>query len=123
MTGGADLTRGVRIGTAERESAAVSLGEHFSAGRLTADEYDERVVLAYQARTAADLEPLFADLPSTAQPPQTRGHRFDRRPVLILLLVAACVAWVAVVHIPPFFVFPLVWIFFRARRFAHHHRY
>jgi hypothetical protein len=109
----------VRIGTAEREQAAADLGEHFSAGRLTEDEFDDRVRRAFEARTGADLAPLFADLPDLhpARPP---AHRLDLRPVLIVLVAAACVAWVAFLRVPPFFVFPLVWIFFARRRFAHH---
>jgi hypothetical protein len=35
-----------------------------SVGRLTQDEFDERVTAALSARTAADLEPLFSDLPA-----------------------------------------------------------
>ncbi|NLV80895.1 MAG: DUF1707 domain-containing protein [Rhodococcus sp.] len=54
----------IRIGTAEREEAVTLLGEHFSAGRLTVDEFDERVGLANLARTRGDLVPLFADLPT-----------------------------------------------------------
>ena len=35
-----------------------------SVGRLTQEEFDERLTAALQARTAADLEPLFSDLPA-----------------------------------------------------------
>lgn len=52
-----------RIGDAERDRAAEYLREHMSVGRLTQEEFDERVTAALQARTAADLEPLFTDLP------------------------------------------------------------
>ena len=45
----------VRVGTAEREQAAAALGDHFAAGRLELDEYDERVSRVYAAKTAADL--------------------------------------------------------------------
>jgi hypothetical protein len=117
MTGGLDVV--VRIGTAERERAAADLGEHFSAGRLTEDEFADRVRLAYEARTAADLVPLFADLPDL-RPSRPPSHRPDLRPLLILLMVAACVAWVVFLRVPPFFVFPLMWIFFARRRFAPH---
>lgn len=55
----------IRIGTAEREEAVALLGEHFSAGRLSLVEFDDRVALAAQAVTRADLVPLFSDLPST----------------------------------------------------------
>ena len=53
-----------RIGDAERDRAADYLREHMSVGRLTQDEFDERVTAALSARTAADLEPLFNDLPA-----------------------------------------------------------
>ncbi len=53
-----------RIGDAERDRAADYLREHMSVGRLTQDEFDERVTAALSARTAADLEPLFSDLPA-----------------------------------------------------------
>ncbi len=53
-----------RIGDAERDRAADYLREHMSVGRLTQEEFDERVTAALQARTAADLEPLFDDLPA-----------------------------------------------------------
>lgn len=53
----------MRIGDAEREAAVRELGEHYAAGRLDAAEYEERTAAAYAARTAADLAPLFADLP------------------------------------------------------------
>jgi Domain of unknown function (DUF1707) len=53
-----------RIGDAERDRAAEYLREHMSVGRLTQQEFDDRLTAALQARTAADLEPLFADLPA-----------------------------------------------------------
>jgi hypothetical protein len=53
-----------RIGSAERQRAMDALDVHLSAGRLDPDEYGERVGRASVARTAADLEPLFADLPA-----------------------------------------------------------
>jgi len=53
-----------RIGDAERDRAADYLREHMSVGRLSQEEFDERVTAALQARTAADLEPLFSDLPA-----------------------------------------------------------
>jgi hypothetical protein len=59
MTDGDDL----RIGTAERESAVKILTDHMSEGRLTLEEYDERVAAALEARTRADLRTLFTDLP------------------------------------------------------------
>lgn len=53
----------VRIGTAEREAAVKLLSDHMSEGRLSLEEYEERMSAALDARTQADLKPLFKDLP------------------------------------------------------------
>lgn len=52
-----------RIGDAERDRAVTELREHHAAGRLTLEEFDQRMQAALAARTARDLTPLFADLP------------------------------------------------------------
>lgn len=57
----AELQR--RIGDAERDRAAGYLQEHMAQGRLDGEEFDERLTKALGAKTAADLHPLFADLP------------------------------------------------------------
>src|SRR5262249_41878550 len=62
----------LRIGDAERWAAAAALGDHFAAGRLDQGEFDERTAAVYAARTYADLEPPFADLP---EPWPTRPTR------------------------------------------------
>jgi hypothetical protein len=53
----------IRIGDKEREDAVKRLGEHYEAGRLTAEEHTERVGRALEAKTDADLAALFSDLP------------------------------------------------------------
>lgn len=53
----------LRVGDAERDAAIAALSDHFAAGRLRADEFDERMSAALLARTAADLAKLFVDLP------------------------------------------------------------
>lgn len=58
----------LRIGTAEREDAMRVLGEHFSAGRLEIDEYEQRAGAVAQAVTRGDLRSLFADLPAPYPP-------------------------------------------------------
>ncbi len=54
----------LRIGDAERVAAASALGDHFAAGRIDQEELDQRLSAAYAARTFADLDPLFEDLPA-----------------------------------------------------------
>ncbi|MBB5850839.1 DUF1707 domain-containing protein [Amycolatopsis umgeniensis] len=54
----------MRTGTAEREEAARLLADHYSQGRITPDEYEGRVLAAYEAATVGELRPLFQDLPA-----------------------------------------------------------
>jgi Domain of unknown function (DUF1707)/Cell wall-active antibiotics response 4TMS YvqF len=56
----------------DREQAVIELREHLLVGRLTLDEFSERVEVAYRARTGAELEPVREGLPETATPPATR---------------------------------------------------
>jgi hypothetical protein len=59
---GPDPSR-LRIGDAERNSAMDALSEHLGKGRIDLDEFGTRSAQVTQARTAADLRALFADLP------------------------------------------------------------
>jgi hypothetical protein len=59
----------IRIGDEERDDAVRRLGEHYEAGRLTAEEHTERVGEALQAKTQEDLAGLFADLPGEGRRP------------------------------------------------------
>lgn len=54
---------GVRIGDAERERVATSLREHFASGRLTMEEFQQRLDAAFAAKTDADLAKITRDLP------------------------------------------------------------
>ena len=56
----------IRIADSDREAAVAALGEHYAAGRLTKEEYDERADRAWAARTNSDQWPLFVDLPAPA---------------------------------------------------------
>lgn len=53
----------VRIGHDERQRASDDLAEHFAAGRLEQSEFEERTDAVWQAKTLAELQPLFFDLP------------------------------------------------------------
>jgi uncharacterized protein DUF1707/cell wall-active antibiotic response 4TMS protein YvqF len=54
----------IRVSDADRDRAATALAQARAEGRLTLDEFSERVDLAYAAKTATDLEPLTRDLPA-----------------------------------------------------------
>jgi hypothetical protein len=62
----------LRIGDSEREAAVAALGDHYAAGRLSKEEYDERAARAWEARTRSALWPLFSDLPRPAAEWSTR---------------------------------------------------
>ena len=53
----------VRISDDDRERAAAELREHFTAGRLSEAELNERLDAVYRARTDAELDGLRTDLP------------------------------------------------------------
>jgi hypothetical protein len=66
----------LRVADADREQLADELREHMVAGRLTSDEFEERVDRAYHASTRAELDALKADLPmSPAVLRQELQHR------------------------------------------------
>jgi hypothetical protein len=65
----------LRVSDAERERVAERLRDAAGEGRLTVEELDERLELAYAARTGGDLVPLTADLPQTAPGPELPEHR------------------------------------------------
>jgi hypothetical protein len=64
-----DFKRGaIRLSDAERDQAVAELSEHYQAGRLTLEEFDDRSSQALRARTGGDLDALFTDLPKGAAP-------------------------------------------------------
>jgi hypothetical protein len=93
----------LRISDADRQRAASLLAEHYAQGRLTLEEFDERSSAALAARTRADVDPLFADLPSAAAPaippmppapsPPARPRQRPRGgPIPVVVLVGVMVA-------------------------------
>lgn len=53
----------LRIGDAERESAAAELREHYANGRLTLEEFSQRLDAVFAAKTQRDLQRITSDLP------------------------------------------------------------
>jgi uncharacterized membrane protein len=144
LFGGPYADQNMRVSDAERQSVADRLAEHFSSGRLDQEEFDERVSRAMGAKTRADLNGLFDDLPESGMPgmgrpglglPETgapvgvcASRRRFRHPVLLaaLVIVVALTAG----HV----IFPLLWIGFvvvvilaltghLGRGRSHHHRH
>ena len=101
----------MRVSDAERQAVADRLAEHFSSGRLDQAEFDERVGRAMSAKTRADLNGLFDDLPGTEAPAATDPsagppRRRRRHPVLLAALIVFVA--IAAAHV----IWPLLWIGF-----------
>ncbi len=62
------MNPGMRAASADRERAVDVLKAGFAEGRLTQDEYNDRMGRAYAARTYGELMALTADLPAGAVP-------------------------------------------------------
>jgi Domain of unknown function (DUF1707) len=107
MATGPDL----RIGDAERESVAASLREHYAQGRLTLEEFNQRLDATFKATTQRQLNAISHDLPHatapTAQLPVTTipaggrerakqgsgPHGYGSRFAIFPLIIAALGTW------------------------------
>lgn len=54
----------IRASDGDRERTAQLLREHHAVGRLTAEEFDERLNKVFAAKTLGELDELLADLPA-----------------------------------------------------------
>jgi Domain of unknown function (DUF1707) len=54
----------IRASDADRDRVAALLREHHAAGRLTAEEFHDRMDKALEAKTLGELDELLADLPA-----------------------------------------------------------
>jgi hypothetical protein len=140
MTVRSDLDRSatpavpVRIGDAERDRAVSDLGDHFAAGRLTREEFDDRVDQAMAAKFDRDLKPLFADLPRpepvSTQPagpaPSLRAGWLLMLWWLPLLLVVGAIVLTVLLG-APWLIWTFFWVVllsgFWGRGRHHHHRW
>ncbi len=68
-----------RVSDAEREHAVAQLREHLLAGRLTLEEFSERVELAYGAQIGQELARAGQDLPDAGNRPAVRSRRKPTR--------------------------------------------
>jgi hypothetical protein len=59
----------IRTAEADREQVAERLREHYAQGRLSAEEFDERLTAALGATTFADLRQTLTDLPEPGTGP------------------------------------------------------
>jgi uncharacterized protein DUF1707 len=94
----------LRASDAQRDRAAAEIREHYAAGRLTEDEFAERLDAVYQARTQGELSELRRDLP--ALPVDTRTDVAERRRRLRGELFQETGA-----ALVPFFICTAIWAF------------
>src|SRR4051812_49775858 len=86
----------VRASDAERERALEALRDHFAAGRLEAEEFEDRAALITKARDRVELRAALAGLPGNRRARSARaGGRVDRA-----LLRGDAGSWVAVSTAP-----------------------
>ena len=101
----------MRASDLDRDAVVATLRDAYTAGRLTLEEFDERMTAAYASRTWGELRKLTEDLPAQpvlgsdvpgrhlpapalpTHPPRTNGSpppptRHRRRPVALFPLVA-----------------------------------
>jgi hypothetical protein len=70
-----------RVSDANRDHAVSELSEAFQAGRITADEFEQRSGRALSARTGKELTDLFTDLQKDSVPEaRTAAGRLARSP-------------------------------------------
>jgi hypothetical protein len=117
--------RRIRAGDTDRDRVVAALQGHREAGRLTPEEFEERMEAALRATWLDELPPLLADLPEERdeRPGQFTGRaesqqhgtprgacgRLPFGPIaalVVLVLVVGSVAAVAHGHFP----FPLIWL-------------
>ena len=77
---------GVRASDADRQRVVADLERHTAEGRLSLDEFSERVGRVYTATTQADLTRITHDLPAAA-PPAPLPRR-DQRSLFIAMSLA-----------------------------------
>ena len=77
----------IRASDADRDRVASLLREHHAAGRLTAEEFHERMDSALEAKTLGELDELMTDLPAIDlyQLPDASLRRGPTRPGQSLL--------------------------------------
>jgi hypothetical protein len=111
MATGPDL----RIGDADREAAAATLREHYAQGRLTLEEFNQRLDAVFAATTEGQLRHITRDLPHVPAPPAAlpvapgAGRERSRRDYqsgawrprlgLFPVIIAALASWLLIVDL------------------------
>ena len=87
-----DARAGLRASDDDRQRVVAALERHTAAGRLTLDEFSDRVDLALSAATHADLARVTRDLPADPSPSgrlEAAPPATQHRQLLVAFLLAA----------------------------------
>ncbi|WP_329107255.1 DUF1707 domain-containing protein [Micromonospora sp. NBC_01699] len=76
----------MRASDDDRQRVVDDLQRHTAEGRLTLDEFTERLGVVYSARTLGDLAEVTRDLPTAPAPADAADH--GRRDLLVVVAVA-----------------------------------
>jgi hypothetical protein len=101
-TPGNDPSAQMKASDADRDAVLSDLSEHFQAGRLTADEFEDRTGRALAARTWGELRDLLQDLPASPAGPRvpvaaTTGAPQQRPLGRMVLVPVAVLAGIGIV--------------------------
>jgi len=119
-----ELQPRMRAGDKDRQRVVEQLGKHFGEGRLTVEEFDERVIQAHASVYLDELPALTADLPRDPEPHRRPARSRILVPSVFVLLIAVLLAWSVVTAVvygaPPFFALVLLFLFLRRGRWSRH---
>jgi hypothetical protein len=91
-----DKVSALLVSDREREYTVGLLRGHWLSGRLTAEEFEQRVAEAWRARFAADLWQALRWLPVDAPPvPRTPPRSRSGTPSLVLAICAICLLFLS----------------------------
>lgn len=79
----------LRASDDDRQQVVAALQRHAEAGRLTLEEFSERVGEVYTARTLGQLAALTQDLPAEPPPAAAATASNGRRDLLLIFAMAA----------------------------------
>ncbi len=117
-----ELQPRMRAGDKDRQGVVEQLGTHFAEGRLTVEEFDERVVKAHSSVYLDELPVLMADLPRAPEPQRRPARQPVPVPGVLLFLVAMFMTLSVVAAVnsgaPPFFLLILLFVVLRHRRWS-----
>jgi Domain of unknown function (DUF1707) len=130
----------LRVSDADRDLALAELSEHFQAGRLTADEMQDRTGQALKARTGKELSTIMADLPvvrpgagmaPVSKAPERRGLHWTpaTTAMLVSVVLVAMIAGATFSnphdHSFPWWLIPIAFLVLRwfGHGNSHHHQH